>query len=298
MRSGRLDSGALHSNRAVGNARIGLGDQDQTPEPLIIVDVLRNRLFGMNKNDPNTFENLTFEDFKRMAADPGLSRHEKVGFPDSYRQGKEGEIFDDICAKLRNLHTPERTILEIGPGCSRLPLMLADLCQRRSSRLVFVDSEEMLAHLPHAEYITHHAGVFPDAIKENFDKLAGSVDVIIAYSVIQYVFSEGNLWTFLDSCLCLLHDGGEILFGDIPNISMRKRFFASTEGEACHRAFTGRDEKPDVSFNSLEIGRIDDSVVLSMLARARAQGFHAWVLPQGTNLPMANRREDVLIRKP
>jgi hypothetical protein len=38
--------------------------------------------------------------------------------------------------------------------------------------------------------------------------------------------------------------------------------------------------------------------VLALLARARAQGFHAWVLPQDAALPMGNRREDVLIRKP
>lgn len=43
---------------------------------------------------------------------------------------------------------------------------------------------------------------------------------------------------------------------------------------------------------------MDDTVVLSILSRARAQGFHAWVVPQGEGLPMANRREDILIRKP
>jgi hypothetical protein len=51
-------------------------------------------------------------------------------------------------------------------------------------------------------------------------------------------------------------------------------------------------------FNRLEPGQMDDSVVLALLARARAQGFHAWVMPQAVDLPMANRREDILIRKP
>jgi len=53
-----------------------------------------------------------------------------------------------------------------------------------------------------------------------------------------------------------------------------------------------------VHFNRLEPGQMDDSVVLALLARARAQGFHAWVLPQASELPMANRREDILIRRP
>ncbi|MDA8632103.1 hypothetical protein N9L29_05380, partial [Litoricolaceae bacterium] len=86
--------------------------------------------------------------------------------------------------------------------------------------------------------------------------------------------------------------------GDIPNVTMRKRFFSSQAGFQSHREYTGRDEKPEVNFNRLEIGQMDDSVVLAILARARAQGFHAWVMPQSSSLPMANRREDILIRKP
>jgi hypothetical protein len=135
-------------------------------------------------------------------------------------------------------------------------------------------------------------------MKSEFEKFTGRIDVIIAYSVIQYVFTEGNLWNFLDRCLALLSEGGEILFGDVPNISMRKRFFSSQAGAVSHRNFTGKNERPEVVFNNLEIGQMDDSVVLAILARARSQGFHAWVVPQALSLPMANRREDILIRKP
>jgi hypothetical protein len=35
-----------------------------------------------------------------------------------------------------------------------------------------------------------------------------------------------------------------------------------------------------------------------MLGRARAAGFDAYVLAQPEALPMANRREDLLIRRP
>jgi hypothetical protein len=34
------------------------------------------------------------------------------------------------------------------------------------------------------------------------------------------------------------------------------------------------------------------------MMRARNQGFEAYLLPQGDGLPMANRREDILITKP
>ncbi len=249
-------------------------------------------------NKTNRFENLTFDDFRKLATDPKLSRHEKVGFPDSYREGKEDDIFQDICGKLTNLSLPGKKVLEIGPGCSELPVMLAQLCERNGGQLIFVDSDEMLTFLPQAGHITKYAGTFPAALGNDLGNWVGKTDAILAYSVIQYIFTEGNLWSFVDHCLSLLADSGEILFGDVPNITMRKRFFASAAGEAVHRDYTGSDKKPEVIFNQLESGQMDDSVVLGILARARAQGFHAWVMPQAKTLPMANRREDILIRKP
>ena len=248
--------------------------------------------------DPTRFSGLNFEGFRQLALEPGLSRHERVGFPDSYRAGKEADIFDDVQAKLANLSRDGRTVLEVGPGCSALPVMLAELCERRGNQLMLVDSAEMLALLPDGAHIRKLPGAFPSALANEFDTLAGRVDVIVAYSVIQYVFTEGNLWGFIDRCMMLLADGGELLLGDIPNTTMRKRFFSSAAGEASHRDFTGRDEKPSVAFNTLEAGQMDDSTVLAILMRARAQGFHAWVLPQAPALPMGNRREDILIRKP
>jgi hypothetical protein len=74
------------------------------------------------------FSKLSFEDFRALAKNPLLSRHQKVGFPDEYRDGKEEAIFLDICSKLSNLSVQRKTILEIGPGCSNLPVMLANLC--------------------------------------------------------------------------------------------------------------------------------------------------------------------------
>jgi hypothetical protein len=244
------------------------------------------------------FSNLSFNDFRKLAQDSRLSRHEKVGFPDQYREGNEEAIFSDIRNKLPNLNSSGKTVLEIGPGCSNLPIMLSRLCHGYNNALIYVDSAEMLLHLPACPGTKKIEGMFPDALQSEIAKLAGTIDVIIAYSVIQYVFTEGNLWRFVDQCLLLLAEGGEILFGDIPNITMRKRFFDSEAGVTSHRNFTGHDVRPEIRFNTLELGHMDDSVVLAILARARAQGCHAWVMPQAPGLPMANRREDIVIRKP
>src|ERR1700738_1663277 len=91
---------------------------------------------------------LTYADFARLAADGRLSKYEKIGFPDSYRSGYEAAIFADIRTKLPRLGARGLTVLEIGPGCSDLPLMLIELCAAQGHQLHLVDSGEMLALLP------------------------------------------------------------------------------------------------------------------------------------------------------
>lgn len=243
------------------------------------------------------FRHIGYEDFRVMAKDKTLSRHEKVGFPDSYRAGRENLIFDDICKKLPGLNEAGSIVLDIGCGCGDLPRLFMKRANENNQTLLLVDSAEMLDELPADAKVTKIAAQFPDCAKLLAD-YAGKIDAVLAYSVIQYVFAEGNIFSFLDRTLTLLSPGGRFLIGDIPNISMRKRFFASAAGGACHRAFTGKDEEPVVIFNTLEMDVMDDSVVLALLARARNQGFHAFVMPQAGDLPMANRREDVLIIRP
>jgi len=243
------------------------------------------------------FAKLSFEDFKRMALDDSLSRYEKIGFPNAYRRGKEKLIFKDIVAKLPALLGKRKAILEVGPGCSDLPLMLIDLCRRRRHTLILADSNEMLSHLPDEPFIRKYAGFYPSC-DELLKDWRGKIDVLLSYSVAQYVFVEASLWEFLDASLELLAEGGQMLIGDIPNISKRKRFFSSSAGVRFHRAFTGSRENPKTRFNTIERHKIDDAVVLGLLARARNAGFDAYVVPQARDLPLANRREDLLVLRP
>ena len=252
----------------------------------------------MTEKDPYArFARLGFDDFRRMAADPTLSRYEKIGFPDTYRSGRESQIHEDIVVKVPALAREGTTIVDIGPGCSDLPHLMIEQGAKLGQRLVFIDSAEMLAQLPDDPAMRKVAAYFPNC-PELINELRGRADGIVVYSVLHYVFAESNLHAFLDSLLELLAPGGRLLVGDIPNVSMRKRFFASLTGRAHHRAFTGRDEDPVVAYNAIEHERIDDSVVLALAARARSAGFHGWVVPQAMHLPMANRREDLLIERP
>jgi cyclopropane fatty-acyl-phospholipid synthase-like methyltransferase len=246
---------------------------------------------------PNRFEHIGFDDFRRFAQDESMSKYERIGFPDSYRQGFEAAIFEDICAKLSNLKNTGRTVVDIGPGCSDLPRMLVDLCASNKHSLTLIDSQEMLDLLENAPFIEKVPAMYPQC-PDWVAGQAGKIDAILCYSVLHYVFVDVSFFRFLDVSLSLLAPGGQMLIGDIPNISKRKRFFASETGAQFHKDYMNTDEAPCVEFNKVEHDQIDDAVVMSLIQRARAQGFDAYVLPQSQALPMANRREDILIVRP
>jgi hypothetical protein len=252
----------------------------------------------MKKKTGIDWNQLDFRDFAKLATDETLSKYEKIGFPDSYRAGYEPAIFADICAKLPRL-SAERglKVLDIGPGCSDLPHLLIDLCRAQGHRLYLIDSIEMLGQLPEADFIEKRPGLFPRD-REVVTDLMEAIDVMTCYSVLHYVFVDANPFDLIDLSVQLLAPGGEFLIGDIPNSSKRRRFFASAAGVAFHKAFTKSASRPHVQFNAPQPRTIDDAVVLSLVARARLAGADAYIVPQGPALPMSNRREDILIRRP
>ena len=252
----------------------------------------------MAAEDLARFVSLDFEGFRALARDPGLIPHEKIGFPDSYRQGKELAIWNDVRGKLPVLDDLERVVVDVGPGCGPLAHVVIDHCRARRHTLVLFDSPEMLAMLPDAPFIQKVPGYYPRDTREAIAQLAGRVDAFLTYSVFHYVFREYSIFDFVDASLSTLARGGAMLIGDVPNVSQRKRFFSSPAGVAFHRAFTATETEPDVTFNNVEPGNLDDAVLLAVMARARASGFDAYVVPQASDLPMANRREDILIRRP
>jgi hypothetical protein len=101
----------------------------------------------------------------------------------------------------------------------------------------------------------------------------------------------------VDAVVKLLGPGGAALLGDVPNVSKRKRFFSSENGIRFHQTFMQTDGLPDVKFNRPEPGKIDDAVIAGLMHRAQLAGCDAYLLPQPESLPMANRRDDLLIRR-
>jgi hypothetical protein len=241
---------------------------------------------------------LDFEGFRKLAMDERLSLHEKIGFPPAYREGFEGAIFDDILCKLPRLASDEGlSVVDIGPGCAGLPRRLIDLCRERGHKLLLVDSPEMLDQLPDVPGVAKCAGLFPNNAEE-VRRLGAPADAILCYSVLHYIYVDSNLFDFIDATVAMLAPGGRALIGDIPNHSKRRRFFATERGQAFHRAFTGTDAPYVVSYDTPSPGKIDDAVLMGLMQRTQAAGCDAYLLPQGAGLPMANRRDDLLLTRP
>jgi uncharacterized SAM-dependent methyltransferase len=126
----------------------------------------------------NRFEHIGFDDFRRFARDESMSKYERIGFPDSYRQGYEAAIFEDICGKLTNLKKAGQQVVDIGPGCSDLPKMLIDLCTSNGHALTLIDSQEMLDLLENAPFIEKVPAMYPQC-PDWVAGRRGKIDVVL-----------------------------------------------------------------------------------------------------------------------
>jgi hypothetical protein len=252
----------------------------------------------MKKNNPY-FDYLSassFEDFQLLAKNNSLSKFEKIGFPDKLRKGYERFIFQDILSKVSNLSKKNKSILDIGAGCSDLPNVFIKHSKKLHQKLYFIDSEEMLSQLPDFVFLKKIYGKFPDVL--NGDKFKYSFDVIILYSVVQYLFNEKGFYKNLNLLFSKLNPGGQIIIGDIPNSSMRKRFFLSNNGLLFHKAQYPKKKIPKFLFDDIDKSLMNDTHVFKILQKARSFGYHAWVVSQDSRLPFYNRREDIIIERP
>ena len=241
---------------------------------------------------------LTYDDFRRLAQDEGLSPAQRIGFPDEYRAGLLEGIWSDIYSKLELGQRTRPVLLDLGPGCGELGLRVTEWGLSQTGHLLLMDAPEVLSRLPDGCQITKYEGRFPEAAAPLMNQWQGKVDHLLCYSVFHYVFAEGNPFTFLDHALLLLARGGRMLIGDIPNASRLKRFLDSPEGGVYHRHYTGIEEDPVIRAHQPGDGHIDDGVLAALVQRCHAAGFHAHLVPQPSFLPMSNRREDLLVIRP
>ncbi|HEY3950464.1 class I SAM-dependent methyltransferase [Phenylobacterium sp.] len=242
-------------------------------------------------------ERFGFDRFRDLALDPSLSINQKMDGVDASRDGYDDAIWAAIRQALPRLGSPGADVLDIGPGCGGVAHSLIALAEAQGHRLTLVDHAEMMALLPPSPAVTRVAGRFPEGLAAS-PQADQAYDVILAYSVLQYVIVDANPFAFIDAALARLKPGGALLVGDMPNFSKLRRFLSSEAGVAHHHAYMHTDQPPDVPAFPLLKDRIDDGVVLGLVTRARLAGFDAYLLPQSEALPFARWREDLLIQRP
>lgn len=236
---------------------------------------------------------LTFEDFKKMAKQKNLSLPEKIGFPVSYREGYYDAILNDIFTKLPFNQENKKIILDIGCGCDILTHKMIEVCKKQKHVLLLNDSKEMLDNLPQDNYPQKIAGKFP--LKHpTLNKYKGKIDYILCYSVLFYVFANDNIYQFIHEAVDLLKPKGKMLIGDLPNFDKRNRFLSSKEGK---KFLSNTKKLKGVTAHDNLNQKMDDTVIFSIMMRFRKFGCETYLLPQNDNLPMSNRREDILIVK-
>lgn len=244
------------------------------------------------------FADISFESFRARARDATLSANEKIGYPEEFRAGMTPLLLAEIEAKAPAFAATGRSVLDIGIGCGELAHELLRRSADRGHRLVGVDSDEMLALLPDAPGFTRVPGRFPECIAEVRAAAPGGFDAIVTYGVLSCVFTDGNVFGFVDAALSLLAPGGRMLVGDLPNFSRLRRFLASDAGADFHRSYMRTDAAPELPAFATAGERMDDSVLLGIVMRARSAGYDAWIVPQAEGLPQSNRREDLVFARP
>lgn len=250
------------------------------------------------RRDTVRFQQIGFDRFRELARDPTLSEVEKMGGAKGHREGFDDAIWASMLAMLPALSGRDSTILDIGPGCGEIARRMIALAEASGHRLTMIDHQEMLDQLPASASADRIAGRFPEDMPAPAEGANGGFDVIVAYSVLHAVIVDSNPFAFLDAAMARLNPGGRLLVGDVPNYSKLRRFLSSEAGVAYHHAYMRTAEPPVVPAFAPATDRIDDGLLLGLVMRARLAGFDAYLLPQPGGLPLANRREDLLIERP
>ncbi len=245
------------------------------------------------------FETIKFsyETHEQLAKNPHITGYERVGFPSHYREGRDEFIVTDIINKLEFTNKSNGSFLDIGCGASPLTTLLLEKCHDYHINPVLNDSAEMLACVESKRPYQQVVGRFPQIWDDCMKKSPLGYDMILSYSVLQLVHTDGNIFDFLNAIISALKIGGYALIGDIPNQSKRKRFFSSDTGIAFHKEFMNTNQAPTLQYGQVERGMIDDTILQALINHAQLAGCNAYLVPQAENLPFANRRDDLIIRK-
>lgn len=227
----------------------------------------------------------------------------------SFDEGKEQYIVNDIILKLKL--NEKVTFFDIGCGGGFVTESLIKYIVANNSSATLMDIDEIIDGI-RENFITQTEldsprlklikGYFPQDYKINELKF----DRILLYSVLHYT---DDPFMIVNEAVKLLNPNGELLLGDLPNISQKGRFLSSEKGkifEAEYKKTTIENipvykdhcdfvskMKSDPNYYSL----IDDTFVYKIYQTYTQQGFDVFILPQPDQLPFSKTRHDILIRR-
>jgi SAM-dependent methyltransferase len=211
-----------------------------------------------------------------------------------FQQDAQKLILCDLESKLRLL--PRHSLLEIGCGPGNLLIPLSF----RVRTAVGIDHSDLIESAKsrcESENIQFLPGRFPET------NIEGEFDRILIYSVLHYVADFTEATRFLDAATAFLASGGRMVVGDLPNSDRKSRFRNSEAGRKFEIEWSRLCEaNPESGPNPLSgissIGTFNDQMIVDLIRRYRAMGFHAHVVEQDQALPFGHTREDIIIVRP
>ena len=233
-----------------------------------------------------------FEYYAKIS-DSAISNVEKFG---RYHLQKEDEkrIVLEIIDKLKINATD--SLLDIGSGTGNLSIPLSFFC----SNLIALVNPNVIKVLK-----GRSKG------KENFDFISGDFlntkinnkfDKILIYSILHYLKDDAKVFEFIDKAISLIADGGKLLLGDIPNVSLKTRFINSSFGKKFANKWNtklnlNKINNPIIKaeINDEQTPIFDDKLMLDMIEHIRSKNYNAYLMPQPSNLPFGYTCEDILV---
>ena len=237
----------------------------------------------------------SFDNYSRIALLEGASDIEVAGRY-GFQSSAERRIVRDVFEKLALISDDSLLEIGCGPGNILLPLSY------QVKRCAGIDNHAALQRLGRRCGTASHIETYPgDFLAMELPEV--SFSKILVYSVLQYLDSCEQAVEFVQRALSLLHAGGRLMIGDLPNKDKKRRFTNSQTGTRTSQEWAALvSSSGDHLMSNLptdeRLLEVNDAFVLELLLQGRAAGHESYLLPQPDDLPFGHTREDILFIAP
>ena len=212
-----------------------------------------------------------------------------------FQKNAEKLISKDIFKKLILKETD--SVLDIGCGSGEISFQIL----KKVNSVTLCDHHKTIKRIQKIFGIDTFNYVPNNFLKAKFSNQ--KFDKILAYSVIQCLSSEEELFKFIDKMLNLLNSSGRAMIGDIPNINKLNRFLSSTRGKIFLKEWDKKKKEKGLKHTKIEdfisedhqFIKIDDSLISKILLYIRNKNYNSYLYEQKSELPFGNSREDIII---